>query len=177
MNNSGGQFSAPAAKINAKGFKTVVDLNLIGTFCMLKAAYDLHMKDHGGSIVNILANIDSGFVFYSHSAAARAGVANLSYSLVQEWSPRSGIRINNVVPGFTLGGGIVSGHYPKDVVDGFLAIQHDLPAGRWGTESEVAAAVTFLLSPAAAYINGVVLKWVSLQSLWKGAGKGDRSFW
>lgn len=116
------------------------------------------MSKNGGSVVNILANFESGYVWYSHSAAARAGVANLSYSLIQEWSPRSGIRINNVAPGIILGGGIVSGHYPKEVINAALEIEHQMPAGRFGTESEVAAAVTFLLSPASAYVNGVVLK-------------------
>lgn len=90
MNNAGGQFTAPASTINGKGFRTVVELNLVGTYLMIRAAYDVWMKENGGSIVNILANFENGYVWYSHSAAARAGVANLSYSLIQEWSPRSG---------------------------------------------------------------------------------------
>jgi citronellol/citronellal dehydrogenase len=148
---------APAAKINAKGFRSVVELNLVGTYMMIRAAYDHYMKDNGGSIVNILANIDNGFLFFSHTSASRAAVANLSLTLIQEWSPRSGIRINNVVPGAILGGGMVSGHYPKPIIDAGVKMQHDMPAGRFGTESEIAAAVTFLLSPTAAYVNGQTL--------------------
>ncbi|KAI9014261.1 short-chain dehydrogenase/reductase SDR [Hyaloraphidium curvatum] len=157
VNNAGGQFTAPAEKINAKGFKTVVELNLVGTYQMIKAAFHLYMKDHGGSIVNILANYEAGYVWYSHTAAARSGVANLSFSLAQEWAPY-GIRINNVVPGVILGGGIVSGHYPKEVIESMFGMETTIPAGRFGTESEIAAAVTFLLSPVAGYINGAVLK-------------------
>ncbi|KAI9030319.1 hypothetical protein DFJ74DRAFT_465652 [Hyaloraphidium curvatum] len=159
VNNAGGQFASPAEKISAKGFRSVVDLNLTGTFLMTKAAYEGYMKDNGGSVVNVLATFKPGWYYVSHSAAARAGVANLTLSLVQEWSPHSGIRINSVVPGAVIGAG--QANYPAPVQKAIQAKWHyQNPSGRLGTEAEVSAAVVFLLSPGAAYVNGVALEWV-----------------
>jgi NAD(P)-dependent dehydrogenase (short-subunit alcohol dehydrogenase family) len=55
---------------------------------------------------------------------------------------------------------MVGGHYPKAVTDAGIKSQHEVPTGRFGTESEIAASVTFLLSPISSYVNGVTLKWV-----------------
>lgn len=57
VNNAGGQFAAPAESFTPNGFRSVIDLNLTGTFLMMRAAYDLWMKAHGGSIVTVLAMV------------------------------------------------------------------------------------------------------------------------
>lgn len=91
--------------------------------------------------------------------AARAAIANLTTTLVQEWSPTSGVRINNVVPGAILGAG--QANYPPMVQKIIQERWHyENPSARLGTEGEVSSAVVYLLSPAASYINGVALKWV-----------------
>ncbi|KAI9026733.1 putative citronellol/citronellal dehydrogenase AtuB [Hyaloraphidium curvatum] len=158
VNNAGGQFAAPAEKITAKGLSTVLELNVVGTFNMTRAAYLGYMKQHGGSIVNILAMHENGYVNLAHTAAARAAVWNLTKTLVLEWSTHSGVRINCVVPGPILAGGAVSGHYPKELVDAYDGALPMIPSGRFGTDSEVSAAVVYLLSPAAAYTNGAEIR-------------------
>nr|XP_035941216.1 peroxisomal trans-2-enoyl-CoA reductase isoform X2 [Halichoerus grypus] len=98
VNNGGGQFRSPTEHISAKGWHAVIETNLTGTFYMCKAVYNSWMKEHGGSIVNIIILTRNGFPGFVHSGAARAGVYNLTKSLAVEWAS-SGIRINCVAPG------------------------------------------------------------------------------
>ncbi|KAG0357157.1 hypothetical protein BG005_003866 [Podila minutissima] len=165
INKAGGQFMSPASMLTSKEFATVVDLNLNGTFNMCKAAFDGYMGEHGGRIVTIVAEIGNGLpramhTVESHSiftdGADRAGIINMTKTLAVEWGPYSGIRVNCVAPGLIISSGMKN--YNPDVVD-LLAKGHWInPTSRYGTESEVSAAVALLLSPAAAYINGVNLE-------------------
>lgn len=125
VNNAGGQFASPADQISPNGFKSVIDLNLNGTFYMMRAAYDLYMKTHGGSIVTVLAMYENGWYYVSHSAAARAAVANLNVTLAQEWTPKSGVRLNAVVPGAILGAG--QSNYPPMVQKIVREVRHSGP--------------------------------------------------
>ncbi|KAF9366276.1 hypothetical protein BGX34_004727 [Mortierella sp. NVP85] len=170
VNNAGGQFHAPASKISPKGFATVVDLNLMGTFHLCKAAFDGYMGEHGGRIVNIVAECRNGFPGMVHTGAARSGIINITKTLALEWGPYNGIRINCVAPGMILSSGMKN--YPEKTLDGFLANSWLNPAGRMGTESEIAASTVFLLSPAASYITGVNLPVDGASSLSKGDYKG-----
>lgn len=155
VNNAGGQFPSPAEDIRAKGWRTVVDLNLNGTFLMTQAVHAAWMGANGGAVVNVIAEMWNGFPFMSHTGAARAGVDNLTKSLAVEWGP-AGIRVNAVAPGTIYSSGMdtYDPQFVEMIVDGAAKV----PAGRVGTESETAAAITFLLSPAAAYISGATLK-------------------
>lgn len=150
-NNAGGQFAAPAEKISASAFRKVVDLNLNGTFQVTRAVFEASMKEHGGSVVNMLADIRSGYVGMAHSAAARAGIENLSITLALEWS-RYDIRMNCVAPGTILSSGMRT--YPPPIQEAGVKGARVVPAARLGTESEVAAVVTFLLSPASTFVTG-----------------------
>ncbi|KAG1949822.1 peroxisomal 2,4-dienoyl-CoA reductase [Pimephales promelas] len=98
VNNGGGQFSSPVNMMSAKGWNAVIDTNLNGTFLCCKEAYNTWMKDNGGVIVNIIADMWKGFPGMAHTGAARAAVDNLTKSLAIEWAD-SGIRINSVAPG------------------------------------------------------------------------------
>ena len=151
FNNAGGQFVSPAADIKPKGWRTVVDLILNATFIVSNAVYRHSMQEHGGAIVNMMADIHTGFPGMAHMAAARAGIANMAISLSYEWAA-AGVRVNNVAPGTILSVGMKS--YPPDIQERTAKEAYSLPSARLGTESEVSAAVTFLLSPAAAYITG-----------------------
>ena len=146
---------APAENISAGGFKSVVDLNLVGSWNVIKCVFDLSMKANGGSIVNVLVAMKNGFPLMCHSGAARAGVENLSKSLAREWGC-FGIRVNSVCPGTIIGNGILQ--YPPGVLPMALSkIPGRTALGRLGLEAEVAAAVVFLSSRAAAYITGTSL--------------------
>lgn len=164
VNNAGGQFVAGAEDIRPKGWLAVIDTNLNGTFWVTRAAFHASMGQHGGAIVNIVADMWNGFPGMAHTGAARAGVVNMTQTLAVEWASR-GIRVNSVAPGGILSSGLHN--YPKSVLEMALPMMRGNPSGRLGTESEVSAAVVFLLSPAAAYVNGATLRVDGASSLCK----------
>jgi citronellol/citronellal dehydrogenase len=155
VNNAGGQFVSPVEGMSPKGWRTVIDLNLNGTFLVSLAFYRHSMKEHGGAIVNMLADIWTGYPWMAHMSAARAGIENLSITLSLEWAP-SGIRVNCVAPGTILSSGMHT--YPENIQQRTVKEAKDIALSRLGTESEVSAVMTFLLSPAAAYITGETVK-------------------
>jgi NAD(P)-dependent dehydrogenase (short-subunit alcohol dehydrogenase family) len=97
----------------------------------------------------------NGFPMMAHTGAARAGVDNLTKTLAFEWS-QFGVRVNAVAPGVILSSG-VDNYSPENQKYFFGAVEH-IPAGRLGTPREVAAAVVFLLTPAAAFITGATIR-------------------
>jgi len=145
VNNAGGQFFSPAEKITPRGWQAVIETNLTGTFYMSQAAMRHWMSDHGGAIVSVVFDMWRGFPHLAHSSAARAGVVNLTQTLALEWA-QHGIRINTVAPGLVASSGLST--YPEEVREGLQASMQVHPARRMATESEVAAAILFLLSPA-----------------------------
>jgi citronellol/citronellal dehydrogenase len=164
VNNAGGQFISPAEAITPKGWHAVVETNLTGGFLMTQAAFRHGMQEHGGAIVNIVAEVWRGFPGMAHSGAARAGVMNLTQSLALEWA-RYSIRINAVAPGIIDSSGLKT--YPEAVRAGLASVARETPSNRMGTEGEIAASVIFLLSPAAAYISGATLKVDGASSLYR----------
>ena len=81
VNNAGGQFPSPAAKISHKGWQAVIDTNLTGTFLCCREAYEAHFSDRGGSIVNIIADMFTGFPLMAHTGAARSAVRIARFQL------------------------------------------------------------------------------------------------
>ncbi|HIA36547.1 MAG TPA: SDR family oxidoreductase [Flavobacteriales bacterium] len=163
INNAGGQFPSPAENINTKGWNAVIETNLSGTFHMSRHVYNAIMKKNGGAIVNIIADMWNGFPMMSHTGAARAGVDNLTKTLAVEWG-RNGVRVNSVAPGLIHSSGLDS--YAPEFKQYILSAGKNNQANRMGTEEEVAAAVVYLLSPAAAYITGETLKVDAGESLY-----------
>lgn len=154
INNGGGQFPSPAEFINRKGWHAVVETNLTGTFFLTQEVFNQSMSKNGGSVVNITMDNRNGFPMLSHSAAARAGVQNLTMSLANEWG-KYGVRINSVAPGTIESSGLDS-YAPQfqEFVRGYGKHNQHF---RLGTEAEIASAVVFLASPAASFITGVNL--------------------
>jgi citronellol/citronellal dehydrogenase len=155
FNNAGGQFPSPAAQLSAKGFDVVVRNNLTGGFLVSREVYTQSMQQHGGSIVNMTADYRNGFPNMVHTGAARAGMANLTMTLAYEWAV-SGVRVNSVAPGWIASSGMDT--YTGDFKEQIPKLKGYCPLGRLGTESEVSAAVCFLLSDASAYITGTELR-------------------
>lgn len=164
VNNAGGQFLSPPDGISLKGWNAVIETNLTGTFVACKAAKAAWMGANGGSIVSIVADFWNGMPLMAHTSAARAGVSNLMQSLALAWAPY-GIRLNAVAPGTIRSSGLKN--YPAPIVKMLADFQREIPAKRLGTESEVSAAVVFLLSPAAAYITGETMKVDGASSLYR----------
>lgn len=149
VNNAGGQFPAPLAAISAKGWDAVVRTNLTGGFLMARECYTQWMASHGGAMVNIIADMWNGMPGMGHSGAARAGMLNLTETAALEWAP---VRVNAVAPGWIASSGM--DHYPPEMKPLITSLPRSVPLNRFGTESEVSAAIVFLLSPAAAFISG-----------------------
>jgi len=153
VNNAAGNFPVPAEDLSPNGWRTVVDIVLNGTFVCSREFGRRHIAaGRAGSILNIGASYAwTGGPGFAHSAAAKAGVKNLTETLAVEWAPY-GIRVNGLVPGL----------FPhEDEVAAIRAVpergqQEDSrsPAGRVGQPRELGWAATFLCSPFAAYVTG-----------------------
>jgi citronellol/citronellal dehydrogenase len=154
VNNAGGQFGAPLAAISQKGWETVVRTNLTGGFLMARECYVQCMKSAGsGAIVNIIADMWGGMPGMGHSGAARAGMLNFTETAAYEWAP---IRVNAVAPGWIASSGL--DQYPPEMAAHLRELHKQVPLGRLGTESEVSAAIVYLLSPAAGFVSGTCLR-------------------
>ncbi|KAE9356699.1 hypothetical protein PF008_g3491 [Phytophthora fragariae] len=151
VNNAGGQFRSLLEDVSLKGWQAVMDTNLNGTFLMTKKVYHAYMKEHGGSIVNIIIVLDKGSPCLAHSAAARAGIESLSKSLSVEWAS-SGITLNCVAPGIILSSGVEN--YPSGAEMFEYAAEKATAAKRMGSVEEVSASVLYYLSPAGSYVTG-----------------------
>jgi citronellol/citronellal dehydrogenase len=154
VNNAGGQFPADLAGISAKGWQAVIANNLTGGFLMARECYVQCMQaTGGGAIVNMLADMWNGMPGMGHSGAARAGMLNLTETAAAEWAP---VRVNAVAPGWIASSGMDT--YPDAMKPLIQSLPRHVPAQRLGTESEVSAAIVFLLSEAAAFISGACLR-------------------
>jgi len=155
VNNAGGQYITPLESISAKGWQAVIDTNLTGGFLMARECYLQSMQQHGGSIVNIVADMWGSMPGMGHSGAARAGMVSFTETAAVEWA-HSGVRVNAVAPGYIASSGM--DHYPPEMGPMFREMAKTVPLGRFGTEAETSASIVFLLSPAAAFITGSTLR-------------------
>ncbi len=155
VNNAGGQYMTPLEKISAKGWQAVIDTNLTGGFLVARECYLQAMQARGGAVVNIVADMWGSMPGMGHSGAARAGMVSFTETAALEWA-RSGVRVNAVAPGYIASSGM--DHYPTEAGPMLRAMRETVPAGRFGNEAETSAAIVFLLSPAASFISGSVLR-------------------
>ena len=155
VNNAGGQFPAPLKDISLNGWNAVVANNMTATFLVSKAVYLGWMEDNGGAIVNVGADFELGMPGMGHNGAARAGQTNFTYTASVEWA-HAGVRINSVIPGFIASSGF--DRYPERAHDVLRGVKKRIPLKRHGTESEIAGAIVYLLSDAAAYVTGISLR-------------------
>lgn len=155
VNNAGGQYRAELKTITTKGFEAVVRNNLTGGFLVMREVYTRWMEANGGAMVNIIADIWNGWPEMGHSGAARGGMWTLTQTAACEWA-HSGVRVNAVAPGGIASSGFDT--YAPEITQRLLDYAAQVPLPRYGTEAEISAAVTYLLSPAAAYVTGTCLR-------------------
>jgi len=164
VNNAGGQFLSPAEAISPKGFRTVIDLNVGGTWLMTHAAATrAFIPQESGKILSVTLSPHNGMPGMVHSGAARAAVENMMRTLSVEWA-RFGIRAVAVAAG-QFDTETLRTKYPKEVVENVAAT---VPVGRLGTEEEMAWLLTYLASPAGDFFSGTVITIDGARDNWFG---------
>jgi NAD(P)-dependent dehydrogenase (short-subunit alcohol dehydrogenase family) len=149
-----GNFPAAAVNLSAKGFKTVIDIDLLGTYNVFRAAFD-YINQRGASLIAITAGqAVNPMPFQAHVCAAKAGINMLIKCLAMEWGP-AGIRVNGISPGPIEGTEGVARLVPTEELKQKWTNQ--IPLRRFGQREEIANAAIFLSTPLAAYITGTIL--------------------
>jgi len=169
VSGAAGNFPAMANGMSANAFRSVIDIDLLGTFHVMRSAYPW-LRKPGACVINISApQAFIAFQAQSHVSAAKAGVDMITRALALEWGG-DGIRVNSVVPG------------PIDGTEGMarLAPNEDLrrrvvgsvPLGRFGSPQDIGNACLFLASPLASWVSGAILP---VDGGWSQAGCGGMS--
>lgn len=172
VNNAGGQFPALPSAISDNGWRSVVDLNLNGTW-NVTSRFMRPMAEAGfGAIVNVvtLFSFERGAPMFLHSGAARAGVVNMAKTLAP-YLMRYGVTINVLAPGIFLTDALIEselgplGHTEESFVEELVSQRM---SARMGTVDEMAGTVLYLCSPAARYVCGATLiaDGASMQGNW-----------
>ncbi|WP_073259771.1 SDR family oxidoreductase [Cryptosporangium aurantiacum] len=159
VNNAAGNFVVPAEDYTPNGWRTIVDIVLTGTFlCSWAAARHWIARGYGGSIINIVStHIYSGCPGVAASAAAKAGVANLTQTLAVEWGAH-GIRVNAIAPGVFPNPTVQAQMHAEESLDAARErAARTVPLGRAGEVHELGRAAVFLASDDAAYVTGHTL--------------------
>ena len=148
-----GNFLVPAEKLSANGFKTVIDIDLLGAFNSSRAAFE-QLKGTRGSVIFISAGMAyMPHAFLAHVGAAKAGIDMLMKNLAIEWGPY-GIRCNSIVPGPIEGTEGMKRLSDPALIDQFIG---SVPLRRMGTVDDIGQVAVLLASPLAAYVTGCVV--------------------
>ena len=165
VNNAGGQFLSPAEAISAKGFRTVTELNVQGTWLMTHAAATkAFMPQREGKVVSVTLSPHHGMPGMVHSGAARAAVENMMRTLAIEWA-RFNVKLCALAAG-QFDTEVLRTKYPKPVAEN---VHRTVPLQRLGTPEEMAWMVAFLASPAGDFHSGSVITIDGARDNWFGA--------
>jgi citronellol/citronellal dehydrogenase len=165
VNNAGGQFLSPAEAISPKGFRTVLELNVTGTWLMTHAvATKAFIPARGGKVLSVTLSPHNGMPGMVHSGAARAAVENMMRTLSIEWA-RFGITLVALAAG-QFGTETMRTKYPQEVVE---AVPGTIPLGRLGTEEEWGWLVAYLASPAGDFFSGTTITLDGARDNWFGS--------
>ena len=164
VNNAGGQFLAPAESITPKGFRTVIELNVQGTWLMTHAAATkAFIPRGGGKVLSVTLSPHNGMPGMVHSGAARAAVENMMRTLAVEWA-RFGIKTCALAAGQFATETLLT-KYPRVVVDN---LERSIPIGRAGRAEEMAWLVAYLASPAGDFYSGATITIDGARDNWAG---------
>jgi len=165
VNNAGGQFLSPAEAITPKGFRTVIELNVVGTWLMTHAAATkAFIPQGGGKVLSVTLSPHAGMPGMVHSGAARAAVENMMKTLSVEWS-QHGVKLCALAAG-QFGTETLRTKYPAVVVEN---VAKTIPLGRMGTEEEWAWLVAYLASPAGDFYSGTTITMDGARDNWFGS--------
>jgi citronellol/citronellal dehydrogenase len=165
VNNAGGQFLSPAEGISAKGFRTVIELNVQGTWQMTHAvATKAFIPQGGGKVVSMTISPHNGMPGMVHSGAARAAVENMMRTLSIEWS-RFDIKLCAIAVG-QFDTETLRTKYPEEISRN---VARTVPLQRLGREEEMGWLVAYLASPAGDFFSGAVLTIDGARDNWFGA--------
>jgi NAD(P)-dependent dehydrogenase (short-subunit alcohol dehydrogenase family) len=154
VSGAAGNFVATALGMSANGFRTVVDIDLNGTFNVFRGCFDL-LRRPGASLIAITAGqAVNPMMMQAHVCAAKAGINQLVRVLAMEWGP-SGVRVNGISPGPIAGTEGMARLRPTEA--GAKALAAAIALRRYGEIAEVAESAVFLSSPSASYVTGTIL--------------------
>jgi peroxisomal 2,4-dienoyl-CoA reductase len=171
VNNAAGNFYAPSESLTPNAWRSVIEIDLYGTFFCSQAVFPVMREQGGGRIVNISMTLHyRGWPLMVHATAAKAGIDAMTRTLALEWAPH-GIRVNAVAPGPIPTEGVRKAFtppsregvpaQPPDVFAIERAMgdyaKKNIPAGRWGSPRDIANVVAFLASPAGDWITGSIV--------------------
>ena len=169
VNNAAGNFYAPSETLSPNAWKSVIEIDLFGTFYCSQAVLPVMKAQGGGRIVSISMTLHyRGWPLMAHATAAKAGVDALTRTLALEWAPY-GVRVNAIAPGPIPTEGVRKAFTPPTSAEGkvpdVFAVEKAMeayakkaiPAGRWGSPRDIANMVAFLASPAGEWITGAIM--------------------
>jgi peroxisomal 2,4-dienoyl-CoA reductase len=167
VNNAAGNFYTPSESMSVNAWRSVIEIDLFGTFYCSQAIAPVMRAQGGGRIVNITMTLHyRGWPQMAHATAAKGGIDALTRTLAVEWAP-AGIRVNAIAPGpiptegvrkaFTPppGSGVPDLGMVEKAMDEYA--KKTIPLRRWGTPADIANMVAFLASPAGDWITGAIL--------------------
>jgi citronellol/citronellal dehydrogenase len=164
VNNAGGQFLSPAEAISPKGFRTVIELNVTGTWLMSHAAATkAFIPAGGGKILSVTLSPHNGMPGMVHSGAARAAVENMMRTLAIEWA-RFGITTCAIAAGQFATETMLT-KYPPELV---ARVAHSIPLGRTGRPEEIAWLLAYIASPAGDFYSGTTITIDGARDDWVG---------
>lgn len=151
VNGAAGNFLAPAAQLSYNGFRTVVEIDTVGTWNVSKAAFQRWLRDHGGHVINISATLHyAATPLQVHASAAKAGVDAITRTLALEWG-QFGIQVNGIAPGPIAETEGLARLAPGELRD---RVVRSIPLRRLGTIDDIANCALWLVSGAASYVHG-----------------------